>query len=69
MFVHHKGELVLGGPSNGDRVPLVVAQSLGRVILDGDDAVAEIDDVVDVAVDQLDGQKVLTFSGVVHQKA
>ncbi len=37
--------------------------------LDGDDAVAQVENVVDVSVDQLDGQEVLVFTGIVHDQA
>ncbi len=68
--VDQEGVLVFGRPPDSNGVPLVVIQGLGRVVLDADAPVAQVKDVVDVAVDELDGEEVLASPpGVVHQEA
>lgn len=46
-------------------MPTVVVQAVAKIVPDADGSVAQVDGVVDVAVDQLDADKILTFSSVV----
>ena len=69
VAVDHESVHVPGRPADGHPVPLVVRQRPRRRILNGDGAVAEIERVVQPAVDQLDGHEVAGFARVVQEQA
>ena len=50
-------------------MPLVVAQTLGRVVSDLDGSVTKVQSVVEPSSDQLDREKVHGLAGVKHYKA
>lgn len=50
-------------------MPTVVVQAVAKIVPDADGSVAQVDGVVDVAVDQLDTNKVLTFSSVIENNS
>ena len=64
--VDHKRVLSGARPSDSHRMPTVVVQAVTEIVPDADGPVAQVDGVVNVAVDQLDPDKVLAFSSVVE---
>lgn len=59
--------MLLGsGSADGDRVPPVVVKAVADVVADANGSVAQVDDVVDMAVNQFDGDEVVALAGVVQ---
>lgn len=57
-----------GGASDGDCVPLVVVQRGPAAVPDAHRAVTQVENIVDVAVDELDGDEVLLLARVEQQQ-
>jgi hypothetical protein len=57
-----------GWSSDGDGVPLVVVERGPAAVADAHGAVAQVENVVDVAVHQLDGDEVLLLARVEQQQ-
>lgn len=59
VVVDHQGVLLGGGAADADGVPAVVVEVGADGVAEDDGAVAHVHHVVDVAVDELDGDEVL----------
>ena len=68
IVVHDDDLLVPGWPPHPHAVVLVVGQGVVGIVLEGHRAVAHVVRVVDVPVDQLDGDKVPVLAGVVQDQ-
>ena len=57
------------GAADGDRVPLVVRELVGRGVLDADGSVSQVQGVVQLPPVELDGDEVGGLAGVKHDEA
>ena len=57
------------GTADGNRMPLVVGQLVGRRVLDADGPVPQVEGVVQLPLVELDGDEVGGLAGVEHDEA
>ena len=68
-IVDHERVLFGSGSSDGNRMPPVVVETVAGIVSNSNRSVAQVDDVMNVTVDQFNGDEVLTLSGVVQYDA
>ena len=69
MRINEQSVPELGGSSDGNRVPLIIIQITRAIVFYANGAIAQIEYVMNVPIDELHCDEVLSFSRIVHYQA